>query len=387
MSTLKFNLSQTPREESIEDEPVASFERRVLFSALQEAVFIEMLRLERRRTERSGKPFMLVLIDGECLRKKSRSEVFREVASAITLSTRATDVLGWYERDKKLGLLMTEIGKGEPKDIDVIMQRLASALEKAISPEVYRRLIITYCLYPEAPTEEGDEGPRRSTHAILCPDISSRRSARRGSLIVKRCLDVVGCVLLLMLSLPAFAVIALLVKLSSPGPILFRQTRLGKYGRHFTFLKFRTMYTNNDPAIHREYVSRLIAGHKEAGQGDGTYKLRNDPRVTPVGRFLRKSSLDELPQLLNVLLNDMSLVGPRPPLPYEYRSYQTWHRRRVLEMKPGLTGLWQVEGRSRTTFEEMVRIDLRYAASWSLWTDLKILLRTPQAVFTGRGAC
>jgi lipopolysaccharide/colanic/teichoic acid biosynthesis glycosyltransferase len=144
---------------------------------------------------------------------------------------------------------------------------------------------------------------------------------------------------------------------------------------------------NNDPRIHQEYVTRLIAGSRDAGQGSATYKLKNDPRVTPLGRFLRKSSLDELPQFFNVLRNDMSLVGPRPPLPYEYERYQVWHRRRVLEMKPGITGLWQVEGRSRTTFEEMVRIDLRYAGSRSFWMDLKILLQTPAAVFSGRGAC
>jgi lipopolysaccharide/colanic/teichoic acid biosynthesis glycosyltransferase len=146
------------------------------------------------------------------------------------------------------------------------------------------------------------------------------------------------------------------------------------------------MYTDNDPAIHREYVARLIAGDQDAGQGCAMYKLKNDPRVTPLGRFLRKTSLDELPQFFNVLCNQMSLVGPRPPVPYEYERYQMWHRRRVLEMKPGLTGLWQVEGRSRTTFEEMVRIDLRYAGCRSLWMDLRILLLTPGAVLSGRGA-
>jgi lipopolysaccharide/colanic/teichoic acid biosynthesis glycosyltransferase len=133
-------------------------------------------------------------------------------------------------------------------------------------------------------------------------------------------------------------------------------------------------------------VARLIAGDHGAGQGCAVYKLQNDPRVTPLGRFLRKTSLDELPQFFNVLRNEMSLVGPRPPLPYEYERYQVWHRRRVLEMKPGLTGLWQVEGRSRTTFEEMVRIDLRYAGCRSIWMDLKILLLTPGAVLSGRGA-
>jgi lipopolysaccharide/colanic/teichoic acid biosynthesis glycosyltransferase len=116
------------------------------------------------------------------------------------------------------------------------------------------------------------------------------------------------------------------------------------------------------------------------------YKIVSDPRVTQTGRLLRKSSLDELPQLINVLKGEMSLVGPRPPLPYEYERYSTWHRRRLMEVKPGITGLWQVNGRSRTTFDEMVRLDLEYVRSWSIWLDLKILLRTPAAVLSGEGA-
>jgi lipopolysaccharide/colanic/teichoic acid biosynthesis glycosyltransferase len=145
------------------------------------------------------------------------------------------------------------------------------------------------------------------------------------------------------------------------------------------------MYSNNDPSIHKEYVSKLIAGGLDAK--DGVYKISNDPRVTRFGRFLRRTSLDELPQFVNVLKNDMSLVGPRPPLPYEFERYKTWHKRRVLELKPGLTGPWQIAGRSRTTFDEMVRMDLRYALDRSLWMDIKILLQTPLAMFSGRGAC
>jgi lipopolysaccharide/colanic/teichoic acid biosynthesis glycosyltransferase len=147
------------------------------------------------------------------------------------------------------------------------------------------------------------------------------------------------------------------------------------------------MYVDNDQRIHREYVTKLLAGASDPEHANGVYKLTNDPRVTPLGRFLRNMNLYELPQFLNVLRDDTSLVGPRPPRPYEYELYQTWHKRRVLELKPGLTGLWQVEGRSRTTFDEMVRMDLRYANIRSLWLDLKILMRTPAAMLSGRGAC
>jgi lipopolysaccharide/colanic/teichoic acid biosynthesis glycosyltransferase len=200
-------------------------------------------------------------------------------------------------------------------------------------------------------------------------------------------MDIFGSLFALIVFFPAFLVIALLVKLTSKGPVLFAQKRVGQFGREFTFFKFRTMHADNDPQIHREYVTKLIAGGGDIGQGNGVYKLINDPRVTPLGRFLRKSSLDELPQFVNVLMNDMSLVGPRPPLPYEYERYQTWHKRRVLELKPGLTGLWQIEGRSRATFDEMVRMDIRYANIWSLWLDVKIVMQTPAAMLSGRGAC
>ena len=150
------------------------------------------------------------------------------------------------------------------------------------------------------------------------------------------------------------------------------------------------MYVDNDHSVHREFVTKLIAedavAETQSGSRQNVYKLTNDKRVTPIGRFLRRTSLDELPQLINVLKGDMSLVGPRPPIPYELAAYQVWHRRRVLEVKPGITGLWQVTGRSRVKFDEMVRLDLRYATTWTPWLDLMILLRTPVAVIKGSGA-
>jgi lipopolysaccharide/colanic/teichoic acid biosynthesis glycosyltransferase len=149
------------------------------------------------------------------------------------------------------------------------------------------------------------------------------------------------------------------------------------------------MHVDADHAVHQQFVSSFINCRDRAAQAGKTelFKIVDDPRVTPIGRFLRRSSLDELPQLWNVLRGDMSLVGPRPPLPYEVTQYHSWHRRRILEAKPGVTGLWQVTGRSRTTFDEMVRLDLRYARDRSIWIDLKILLATPRAVLSGKGAC
>jgi lipopolysaccharide/colanic/teichoic acid biosynthesis glycosyltransferase len=166
---------------------------------------------------------------------------------------------------------------------------------------------------------------------------------------------------------------------------------VSQYGKHFTFLKFRSMRPSTNDSIHKDYVKNFIAGKAAAaapveGQKAPVYKITNDPRVTAIGRFMRRTSLDELPQFWNVFIGEMSLVGPRPPIPYELEAYDVWHRRRLLEVKPGITGLWQVKGRSSTTFDEMVRLDLEYSRTWSPMLDVKILLDTPRAVLTGSGA-
>ena len=175
--------------------------------------------------------------------------------------------------------------------------------------------------------------------------------------------------------------------------MFFRQKRVGQYGEQFVFLKFRSMHVNNDSSVHKEYVKQLIAGSAQShpgngnGNGNGVYKLTNDSRITRVGAFLRRTSLDELPQFINVLKGEMSLVGPRPAIAYEVAGNTTFGiGAGCLEAKPGITGLWQVNGRSRVKFDDMVRLDLRYAKTWSPWMDLKILLRTPVAVVFGDGA-
>jgi exopolysaccharide biosynthesis polyprenyl glycosylphosphotransferase len=196
--------------------------------------------------------------------------------------------------------------------------------------------------------------------------------------ILKRTFDLLFAALAIVLLFPLWLIIALLIKLDSRGPVFYTQERVGMDGRLFLLYKFRTMKAGADPELHREYQKAFIAGRAEANVGNDskpTYKLLADPRITKVGKLLRRSSLDEVPQLLNVLLGDMSIVGPRPPIPYEVEAYELWHRKR-LDMKPGLTGLWQVSGRNRLPFEEMVRLDLFYIENWSLLLDLKILLRT-----------
>jgi lipopolysaccharide/colanic/teichoic acid biosynthesis glycosyltransferase len=224
----------------------------------------------------------------------------------------------------------------------------------------------------------------------LYPDLLNPGKGRRFLLTVKRAIDIVGSALALIISMPALYLVGIAIKVSSKGPMLFRQKRVGQYGKRFTVLKFRTMHIDNDRSVHKQFVTKLIANEAEPlpsdVDGEGVYKLTNDTRVTRLGRILRRTSLDEVPQFLNVLMGDMSLVGPRPAVLYELKAYKTWHRRRVLDFKPGITGLWQVFGRSRVKFDEMVRLDLKYATSWSLWLDFKILMRTPLAVIRGSGA-
>ncbi|MCM3903486.1 MAG: sugar transferase [Pyrinomonadaceae bacterium] len=214
-----------------------------------------------------------------------------------------------------------------------------------------------------------------------------REPLSNASRIVKRVSDIFVSVLALALLLPLWLIIAVLIKWNSPGPIFFKQERVGMDGRIFLVYKFRTMHVDSDHTIHEEYQRLFIAGRAEANLGDTerpAYKLPADPRITRVGRWLRRTSLDEVPQLFNVLLGDMSVVGPRPPIPYEVEAYELAHRKR-LDMKPGLTGLWQVSGRNRLPFEEMVRLDLFYIENWSLLLDLKIILRTVLVVLRGDG--
>ncbi|MGQ9466500.1 MAG: undecaprenyl-phosphate glucose phosphotransferase [Anaerolineae bacterium] len=202
-------------------------------------------------------------------------------------------------------------------------------------------------------------------------------SISKGALLVKRMIDLTVSAAGLLLCAPLFLVIALAVRLDSPGPVIFRQTRVGLRGRRFEMYKFRSM------RVGAEEQQDMLADLNEA---DGPiFKIRDDPRLTRVGRILRRLSLDELPQLVNVLRGEMSLVGPRPPIPAEVEKYQEWHKKR-LEAPPGMTGLWQVSGRSRLSFDEMVLLDIYYIENWSLWLDFKILMRTIPKVLLGEGA-
>ncbi|MGC8490563.1 MAG: sugar transferase [Syntrophobacteraceae bacterium] len=353
-----------------------------------EEAFHRILGLERKRSERSRRPFLVMLLSLEGIAGDGKGgDIVTRVFSCLAATKRETDVMGWYRQGGVAGVIFTEISGACDRSLsESIVKRTMANLELKLSPEEVEKSHISFCYFPEKNGQQVVSAP-----LTLYPDIRKRLGAHKKSLFAKRVIDILGALVALALFFPFFLIISAMIKLSTRGPVFFRQERVGQYGKRFVLLKFRSMYVDSDPSLHKEYTKKLIlAGRKGscngAGQGAGVFKIRNDPRVTPLGRFLRRSSLDEVPQLLNVLAGDMSLVGPRPPIPYELEKYDLWHRRRVLEMKPGITGMWQVEGRSSTTFDEMVRLDLYYMTHWSLWLDLKLIFKTPLAVLSGRGA-
>jgi lipopolysaccharide/colanic/teichoic acid biosynthesis glycosyltransferase len=373
-----------------EVDPIPQQHPRIFFDGdsgvYPEETFIEMLAFERKRSERSGKPFVLMTLTIFGIRElQSRRDTVRVAVEALSVFGRETDIKGWYRRSSILGVIFMET-----KNIDTaaLRDKIYKKIRVQLTGEQIEAIRITFYTYPE----DGSSAlPGKPGEFTFYPDSVKKERSKKIAFTMKRAIDVIGGIAGLLIFSPFFIMIPIMVKLTSPGPVLFRQKRVGQHGKTFIFLKFRSMYVNNNADVHKEFVHSLISNKSSAqigvnGTGQKIYKITNDKRVTPLGKILRKSSLDELPQFFNVLRGDMSLAGPRPPILYEIEKYNIWHRRRIMEVKPGITGLWQVEGRSSTTFDEMVRLDLKYARTWSLWLDLKILLKTPLAVVAGKGA-
>ena len=378
-------LPQAPAvvEKKVASHTVASF--------VSEEEFRRMLCRERKRSERSRKHLLLMLID--CKGTTARSvdkPLIEKVAGVVAAEVRETDLAGWFESESVVGAIFTELGEAQASAaIQAIEAKISKGLHKSFRREQVDKLQIAFYAFPDS---WAGDGTGRSVSAPLYPDLLEEEEKKKTSLIIKRVMDVVGSGAALFFFAPLFLVLSVGIKLSSKGPVFFRQPRVSQYGKHFTFLKFRSMKVANNDSIHKDYVKNFIAGKADAAPGaEGqkkapVYKITNDPRITAIGRFMRRTSLDELPQFWNVFIGEMSLVGPRPPIPYELEAYDLWHRRRLLEVKPGITGLWQVRGRSSTTFDEMVRLDLQYSRTWSPMLDVKILLDTPRAVLMGDGA-
>ena len=364
-------------------------ERVGIFQPLfDEELFKDTVTRERKRTDRSGLAMVMLLIGVQEKRRENTPALFAGIANALSAIKSDIDILGWFERKSIMGLIVPEI---DTANLASTCERLESEFQKEITNrfegDLTERLSIRLRVYPE-PQQLGEE-ELQTVDPFLYPELHAHQDRIAMFQVLKRGMDILGSLALLLILSPLLLAIAGLVKLSSRGPVLFRQVRIGQMIKPFMLFKFRTMYADSDHAIHHDYVSWFIRSSGKAQEKERRtfFKMTNDSRITPIGHLLRKTSLDELPQLWNVLRGEMSLVGPRPPLWYELQQYKPWHRHRVLEAKPGITGLWQVTGRSRTTFDEMVRLDLRYARGQSLWTDIKILLATPAAVIKGKGAC
>jgi exopolysaccharide biosynthesis polyprenyl glycosylphosphotransferase len=340
--------------------------------------FLKQLHLETLRAQRSKSTLSIILLTPD---KETNLEFLNmnEILGLIRKKTRDTDISGFVNH-KAICVLLPDTDESGAKEI---CAKLANKIPQ---------LTITSSSYPdqifESLTKNGCVQPDAFPFEIWDP--MDLKGASWFKSFLKRGMDIVGSIIGILVFMPVMIITALIIKVTSPGPAIFSQIRLGKHGAPFTFYKFRSMHVNMDNQLHRDYVNDFIKGrHEKINQGDEEkpiYKIKSDPRVTKVGKFIRKTSIDELPQFFNVLKGDMSLVGPRPPLPYEAENYQAWHLRRILDMKPGITGLWQVEGRSKTQWDDTVRLDIRYIKNWSLLLDLKILLRTFKEVLKCRGA-
>ena len=357
---------------------------------LDEASFQKMIAFERKRCERSGRVYSLVLVGtGNDAPVHSKQNLIEKVAGVLTMLTRETDLTGWHKSGAVIGVIFADIPAAQKNEvISAILARVTETLRENLRLDEFQQISISNTSYPE---EWELESSQRPSNPALYPDLDSRDQERRAAIVVKRMMDIAGSLVALVLFAPVFLAIAIATKLTSKGPVFFRQERIGQYGKPFVLLKFRSMHVNNDASVHKQWFENFYSGKAErhpgtGGNGNGSFKLPNDPRVTRLGRLLRRTSMDEVPQFINVLKGEMSLVGPRPPIGYEVDAYQAWHRGRILQAKPGITGLWQVNGRSRVAFDDMVRLDLMYARTWSIWLDIQILLKTPAAVFFGEGA-
>lgn len=400
--------------------------------------------IEKRRAERKDYEFSIVIIDlvEEEPRIQSSSDhnsldsIENVLLTTLKMILRATDVVVRY-CPARLAILLPDTGKNE---LAFVIERINKALKEIVTEfllEVYHKTKINSYCYP-IQADEIDKlvdnklvTKSKSTVAlektimgvksnyfqiknqtenlktISGIQVSSKNAValenpfcllnevffdftENWQKILKRYFDIFISLLAIILLSPIFLFISIFIKLTSPGPVFFKQGRIGYMGKIFTIYKFRTMYQVKDEQIHKQYVKNFINNsnleNEDSGRDNQIYKITNDPRVTPIGRFLRRTSLDEIGQFINVLKGDMSLVGPRPPIPYEVEMYDNWHKRRFLTTKPGITGLWQIYGRNTIEFNDMVRLDLAYIKNWSLSLDFIIILKTIKAVLSMKGA-
>lgn len=325
------------------------------------SVFRALLAHERSRADREGSSFSLLVLDVSAL--NGNGDGVQVVTKVVQVQTRSIDEAGWLDA-RSIGVLLPATGQDGGR-------KFAARLFKLLPPAL-SRVPWTVYTYPDQwiRTGEGEDGEESPT-----PPKTVQTVFTTAMPVWKRVMDILGSSILLVVLSPLFLLLAIYIKLVSPGKVLFKQQRVGYGGRQFTFLKFRTMSENNDCQQHKEHLKELIKNAEPMEKLDGG----NDPRIIPGGKVLRKACLDELPQLVNVLKGEMSLVGPRPCIPYEADEYLRWHTHRF-DIVPGMTGLWQVSGKNKLTFEQMIRLDIEYATHLSLFQDFKILLLTGPAI-------
>lgn len=322
--------------------------------------FHRVIKRERFLADRNNHKFSLILFDVQIPNKrKTRIEDLKDI---LDTRVRLSDMIGWFDKRSVAVLMVDTSIKGARKLAHEICMSLAAF------PHIPPCTVYTY---PSLKWLDGENFTKPS-----CPKENVYVKFADGYKIPfwKRAIDIFGSLIGLIILSPLFVIVAILIKSVSPGSVLFYQKRVGRFRKTFTFLKFRTMKVNNDSNVHSLYLKDLINGDSH---GDKPMeKLANDSRIIPFGKILRNTCIDELPQLINVLRGEMSLVGPRPCIPYESEEYLLWHTRRF-DITPGMTGLWQINGKNRTTFKEMVRFDIKYSKECSFWLDMIILLKTP----------
>ncbi len=318
-----------------------------------ETEFKELVLYETVRANRTHDDLSLVLCDVSHFNgdKYKAGGLIHQVVRSV----RSTDHVGWHGRDE-IGVLLPMTGRD---GAHAFVRNLAESYGADIDS-------ISIQAYPES----WIENQRTSATADAEPSPTQGSTFARRVPVWKRALDIFGASVGLLILLPLLVLIALYIKIVSPGPVLYKSKRVGLARREFTFLKFRTMHVNNDQQVHSHHAKDFIQFDKPMTKLDG-----EDPRIIKGGRILRKVAVDELPQLINIIKGDMSLVGPRPCIPYEANEYQQWHAHRF-SLLPGLTGLWQVSGKNKLTFQEMIRLDIAYENRMSLFFDLWIILRT-----------
>ena len=345
-----------------------------LTDVLPKYLFLQQLQRDKRRADRSKSPVSVALFQ---LQDGSGDQLANidALLDVVNECKRETDLIGTMGG----GLIATLLADTNAEGAQRFLRKIADRAEHL----PFSRTIATY---PDHLFEYllKEYRPPNAPHPLLLDELAGHHGFGK---FLKRAMDFAGAVVAIISLSPLMLMAAVAIAATSPGRIIYKQVRLGRGGIPFVFYKFRTMYSNADDRIHREYVASLIRN----GEGNDSpvrlwSKLTDDPRITPLGRILRKTSIDELPQFFNVLRGDLSLVGPRPAIPYETENYQSWQLRRIFAVKPGISGLWQVNSRGQSTFDDMVRLDLRYIRKWRPQLDLKILVATVKVVLRRTGA-